>query len=95
MSGNPVDESPDVRWTGRVSDVEGDLFTAELERPDGPPLVADFRRSLLPDVRCGDVITVTPSAVERVDLGVWTAEELDRAKARARAMTGVLAECAD
>ena len=73
-------------WTAVVIEVEGDQFSAELSRDGFPDLIANFDRSLLPDVEPGDVLTVTPSGVTRVDLGRWTQEELDDIRRRAREM---------
>jgi hypothetical protein len=56
-----------ARWTGRVIEVDDDLFTAELgpnAGEDGPVVVADFSRSQVADELVeGDVIYVTVRTV--------------------------------
>ncbi|MFD3447053.1 hypothetical protein ACFDTO_20845 [Microbacteriaceae bacterium 4G12] len=57
-------------WTGRVVDVDDDIFTAELtpdERTPGAIVLADFARGLVVDVdeplQVGDVVYVTTRMV--------------------------------
>jgi len=82
----------ELRWLGRVEDVEGDAFTVELtpDGHEGPVLVAKYRRELLPDVVVGNVLDVTRDGVTRRDLGCWTAEEIDRAVAEGRRLAALL-----
>lgn len=80
-------------WDGRVTEVDGDIFTALVIRRDGigPELAADFSMA-----RCGicvepgDLIIVSPEGVTKRDLGVWTKEDIDAimagAKERSRLM---------
>lgn len=73
-------------WSGRVTDVEGDTFTAWLVPSDheGPELCADFSMERCGiEVQEGDLLTVTPESVVKVDPGVWTQEEIDEIGRRA------------
>lgn len=72
-------------WHGYVTDVEGDIFTAMLRREGQPELCADFSmRECGITVELGHLIVVTPNSVKLLDLGVWTQEEIDAIKARAK-----------
>lgn len=76
-----------TEWHGYVTDVDGDMFTAELQREGSHRrYLADFNMSQcgLSGVRPGDVIVVTPESVRLLDLGTWTKEELDEIRVRAR-----------
>lgn len=77
-------------WTAHVIEVDDTAFSAELTREGAPGLIANFDRALLPDVQPGDLLTVTPTGVTRIDLGRWTQEELDEVRRRAREMAATL-----
>jgi hypothetical protein len=88
------------KWHGRVVEVDGDSFTAELV-PETPGVVvlADFRTSQLGGerVRPGDVVYVTARMVEQIPgyqtttsairlrrVGNWSEDEVESIAARAR-----------
>lgn len=75
-----------MEWSGRVTDIEGDLFTAILTPADGGmELLADFSMSQCGiSVEAGDLITVTPESVTKVPPRVWSQREIDEIMARAR-----------
>lgn len=83
------------QWSARVTDVEGDSFTALLT-PAGherPELIADFSMTQCGvDVEPGDLLTVTPESVVKVDLGAWTQEEVDDISHRAKELSQWLNE---
>jgi hypothetical protein len=87
-----------MEWCGRVTEVEGDIFTALLTPADhdGPELIADFSMAqcgIKPEP--GDILTVTPDRVTRVELPPWTQEEIDEITRRSRARHRQLMECVD
>jgi hypothetical protein len=89
---------PGMEWCGRVTEVEGDVFTALLTPADhdGPELIADFSAAQC-GITCepGDILTVTPGRVTRVELPQWTQEEIGEIMRRARARHRQMMECAD
>jgi hypothetical protein len=84
-----------MKWAGRVTGAEGDLFTAILTPADheGPELIADFSMAQCGvEVEPGDLITVTAESVAKVDLGVWTQEEVDEVQRQAAGWSKWIAE---
>lgn len=78
-------------WDGRVLEVDGDIFTAVLQREGEPELIADFSMARCGiTVEAGDLIIVTPQQVTKRDLGVWTAAEIAGIMRRARERSQML-----
>lgn len=80
-------------WDGRVTEVDGDIFTAAVVRHDGtgPELIADFSMAQCGvTVQPGDMIIVTPGSVTKRDLGVWTKADIDAIMARARKRSAMM-----
>jgi hypothetical protein len=76
-------EAPE--WDGRVLEIDGDVFTASLQREGAPKLIADFSMAQCGiSVELGDLLIVTPERVTKRDLGVWTEAEVAAIKRRAR-----------
>ena len=72
------------QWDGRVLEVDGDIFTAELCREGAPDLLADFSMAECGvTVEPGDLLIVLPGSVVKRDLGVWTQAEIDEIERRA------------
>jgi len=73
-----------LQWDGRVIEVDGDIFTAELCRAGDPDVWADFSMAQCGvTVEPGDLLIVRPDSVTVLDLGVWTQEEIDAIELRA------------
>ncbi len=75
-------------WDGTVTDIweNGDTFTAKLHREDAPDLFAEFSmRECGISVEPGDLLIITADAVKKRDLGVWTQEEINDIRRRAKA----------
>ena len=87
------------RWDGIVIEVwaDGDTFTADLRREDGTTeFEAEYSmRECGIEVQEGDVLDVTPESVTKVDLGVWTQEDIDEISRRAKEMYKRLRENCD
>jgi len=86
----------DLRWDGCVIAVDGDMFTAEVQRDGHPALLADFSMAecgvmVVP----GDVLIVTPSSVVKREPRVWTRRELAQVMRRARKRSKVLRRALD
>ena len=84
------------QWDGRVLEVDGDIFTAELCREGAPDLLADFSMAECGvTVEPGDLLIVRPGSVAKRDLGVWTQAEIDEIMRRARKLSRRLRQIAD
>jgi hypothetical protein len=82
-TGKPDGETP--QWDGCVLDVDGDTFTAELQREGCVTVIADFSMTQCGiTVEPGDVLIVKPDSVTKRDLGIWTQAEIDAIMRRAR-----------
>lgn len=75
-----------AEWYGYVTDVDGDMFTAVLRREGEQDVLADFSAAEcgLSGVEAGRYIVVTPDSVRWLELPVWTQEQLDAIRERAR-----------
>lgn len=81
------------RWDGRVLEISGDIFTAEVIPADhaGPEMIAEYSMSQCGiTVAPGDLLIVTPESVVRRDLGVWSKADLDAIRVRARERSRLL-----
>lgn len=82
-----------MEWSGRVTDAEGDLFTAILTPADheGADVLAGFSMSKLGiEAAPGDLIRVTPESVRKVEPRAWAQREIDEIMARARERSRLL-----
>jgi hypothetical protein len=86
-------------WTGKITEIEGDVFTAELVPDrDGQTVLADFTRDQIGNevVEVGDIVYLTvrmvrgfsgytnrTSSIRLRRLGAWTREEVEAQKVRA------------
>jgi hypothetical protein len=85
-------------WTGVVREVwpDGDMFTAELRRDGGPDLIAEFSmRECGIYVEEGDVLRIEPDQVTKIDLGIWTVQEVREIRTRAEKLARELGFLAD
>jgi hypothetical protein len=71
-------------WDGRVTDLDGDVFTVELVRKGHPTVYADYNLHECPDVVPGDLVTVTPWTITRKSFGRWSRWDLWRARRTGR-----------
>lgn len=61
-------------YRGRVTEVEDGVFVVDVFEHN---FVVDIDVRHLPDVEAGDVVDLFSDHVTRVDLGVWTQEQID------------------
>ena len=82
-----------MEWFGRVTDVEGDIFTVIVTPTDhdGPELIADYSMSRCGiTIEVGDELIVTPYSVTKRPPVVWTKDELAAIMRRARQRSRML-----
>lgn len=86
-------------WDGVVTNVwnDGDTFTTELRRDGAPDLIAEFsmRECQLADIEPGSLLIVRPGSVVKRELPVWTQEEIDDIRRRAKIRAARLGFLAD
>lgn len=68
-----------VTYRGRVIEADEETFTV-LTEVDHVEFYVDIETRHLPDVEAGDIVDLHSDHVTRVDLGVWTQEQIDEIK---------------